>query len=122
MLSLHFTVIRNGERIEIEAEKLVPGDIVVLVSGDKVPADLRLLAGKGLRVNESILTGESQAAEKTPAPVLPDAPLGDRLCMLYSGTLVVSGHAPLSLSKPASVPSWDVSAPCWRKCGPSPPL
>ncbi|MGZ8239619.1 MAG: cation-transporting P-type ATPase [Methylobacter sp.] len=93
MLSLHSCVIRNGKRSEIEAEKLVPGDLVVLISGDKVPADLRLLTSKGLRVNEAILTGESQAVEKTLAPVSSDAPLGDRLCMLYSGTLVVSGQA-----------------------------
>jgi len=93
MLSLHTTVIRNGERIEIEADKLVPGDIVVLISGDKVPADLRLLAGKGLRVNESILTGESQAVEKNLTAVPVDAPLGDRQCMLYSGTLIASGQA-----------------------------
>jgi magnesium-transporting ATPase (P-type) len=93
MLSLHSSVIRNGKRSEIEAEKLVPGDLVVLISGDKVPADLRLLTSKGLRVNEAILTGESQAVEKTLAPVSSDAPLGDRLCMLYSGTLVVSGQA-----------------------------
>jgi magnesium-transporting ATPase (P-type) len=93
MLSLRTTVIRNGKRIEIEAEKLVPGDLVVLVSGDKAPADLRLLTGKGLRVNEAILTGESLAVEKTPAPVSSDAQLGDRLCMLYSGTLIVSGQA-----------------------------
>lgn len=93
MLSLHTTVIRNGKRIEIEAEQLTPGDLVVLISGDKIPADLRLLAGKGLRVNESILTGESQAVEKNPAAAAIDAPLGDRHCMLYSGTLVVSGQA-----------------------------
>jgi magnesium-transporting ATPase (P-type) len=93
MLSLRTTVIRDGKRSGIEAEKLVPGDLVVLASGDKVPADLRLLAGKGLRVNEAILTGESQAIEKTPAPVSSDAQLGDRLCMLYSGTLIVSGQA-----------------------------
>jgi len=93
MLSLRTTVIRNGKRIEIEAENLVPGDLVVLASGDKAPADLRLLASKGLRVNEAILTGESLAVEKTPAPVSYDAQLGDRLCMLYSGTLIVSGQA-----------------------------
>lgn len=93
MLSLHTTVIRNGKRIEIEAEKLAPGDLVVLISGDKIPADLRLLACKGLRVNEALLTGESQAVEKNLAAVAIDAPLGDRHCMLYSGTLVVSGQA-----------------------------
>lgn len=93
MLSLRTTVIRNGQREEIEAEKLVVGDLVFLVSGDKIPADLRLLAGKGLRVNEAILTGESQAVEKNLTPVAADAPLGDRQCMLYSGTLIVSGQA-----------------------------
>jgi len=93
MLSLHTLVIRDAERIEIQAEDLVPGDIVVLASGDKVPADLRLVAGKGLRVNEAILTGESEAVEKTVVPVPVDAILGDRRCMLYSGTLVASGQA-----------------------------
>jgi|GEM_PF-94785 magnesium-transporting ATPase (P-type)/nucleotide-binding universal stress UspA family protein len=93
MLSLRTIVVRDAERIEIRAEDLVPGDIVVLASGDKVPADLRVVAAKGLRVNEAILTGESEAVEKTVAPVPVDALLGDRKCMLYSGTLVVSGQA-----------------------------
>jgi len=93
MLSLHTIVIRDGGRIEIEAQNLVPGDIVALASGDKVPADLRLVAGKGLRVNEAILTGESEAVEKTIDSVPADALLGDRTCMLYSGTLVASGQA-----------------------------
>ena len=93
MLSLHTTLLRNAERTETAAETVVPGDIVLLVSGDKVPADLRLIAGKGLRVNEAILTGESQSVEKQAMPVQADAPLGDRRCMLYSGTLVASGKA-----------------------------
>ncbi len=93
MLSLHTAVLRDAERIEIGAEAVVPGDIVVLASGDKVPADLRLIAGRNLHVNEAILTGESQVAEKLPAPVPVDAALGDRRCMLHSGTLVASGKA-----------------------------
>jgi len=93
MLSLHTSVIRNGERIEVAAEELVPGDIVMLASGDKVPADLRLLAGKGLRVNEAILTGESEAVDKIVEPVAADALLGDRKCLLFSGTLIASGQA-----------------------------
>jgi magnesium-transporting ATPase (P-type) len=93
MLSLRATVIRDGERTEIAAENLVPGDLVVLVSGDKVPADLRLVGEKALRVNEAILTGESEVVEKALAPVTLAAPLGDRRCMLYSGTLLSSGLA-----------------------------
>ncbi|MGD9727668.1 MAG: cation-transporting P-type ATPase [Nitrospiraceae bacterium] len=93
MLSLHTTVIRNAERTEVGAEIVVPGDIVVLASGDKVPADLRLIAGKSLHVDEAILTGESLVVEKSPAAVPVDAALGDRRCMLYSGTLVASGKA-----------------------------
>src|SRR5690606_34046903 len=58
MLSLRAMVNRDGERMEIPAEELVPGDLVVLASGDKVPADLRLVSEKALRVNEAILTGE----------------------------------------------------------------
>src|SRR5690606_22968108 len=93
MLALRATVVRDGERIGIPARDLVPGDVVVLASGDKVPADLRLLSEKALRVNESILTGESEVVEKALAPVPPDAALGDRRSMLYSGTLISSGMA-----------------------------
>lgn len=93
MLSLHTVVIRGGERADIAADRLVPGDIVMLASGDKVPADLRLLAGKSPRVNEAILTGESEVVEKSVQAVPADAALGDRTCMLYSGTLVASGQA-----------------------------
>ena len=93
MLSLRTTVLRDGERMEIPAEALVPGDVVMLAAGDKVPADLRLIAEKGLRVNEAILTGESEVVEKALAPVEAETPLGDRRGMLYSGTLISSGLA-----------------------------
>jgi len=93
MLSPRAAVLRDGERVDIDAGLLVPGDVVILASGDKVPADLRLLAEKGARINEAILTGESEVVEKSSAPVAADAPLGDRSCMLYSGTLVASGQA-----------------------------
>lgn len=93
LLSLHTTVFRDAERTQIAVEALVRGDIVFLASGDKVPADVRLLTAKGLYVNEAILTGESATVEKSAAPVPADAQLGDRRCMLYSGTLVVSGQA-----------------------------
>lgn len=93
MLSLSATVLRDGKRITIPAEEVVPGDIVFLQSGDKVPADLRLLAVKSLRIDESALTGESEPVEKSLEPVVGDAVPGDRLCMAFSGTLVVYGQA-----------------------------
>ncbi|MFO7983846.1 MAG: cation-transporting P-type ATPase [Desulfuromonadales bacterium] len=93
MLSLHAFVQREGDRKEIPAEDVVPGDIVLLQPGDKVPADLRLLEVKNLRVDEAILTGESQAVNKGTHPVEPDAAVGDRFCMAYSGTSVAAGHA-----------------------------
>ena len=93
MLSPHAIVLRDGVQQEIDATELVPGDLVLLASGDRVPADLRLLTQRQLRVDESALTGESVPAEKDTAAVAADALLGDRCCMAYSGTLVVYGQA-----------------------------
>lgn len=92
MLSLGATVLRDGKRRQIDARDLVPGDVVLLQSGDKVPADLRLFESKSLRIEESPLTGESQAVEKETAPVDEDAQLGDRSSMAFSGTLVTYGQ------------------------------
>lgn len=92
MLSLEANVLRDGRRAPIPAEELVPGDIVLLSSGDKVPADLRLLHARSLRIEEAVLTGESLSVEKDTASVAPAAPLGDRRCMAYSGTLVSYGQ------------------------------
>ncbi|GAB1232625.1 cation-transporting P-type ATPase [Ferrigenium sp. UT4] len=92
MLSPEAAVLRGGKRIVAPAETLVPGDIVLLASGDKVPADLRLLKAKNLRIEEAALTGESTAVEKGTTPVAAEAALGDRFCMAYSGTLVVYGQ------------------------------
>ena len=92
MLSPEATVLREGRRIVVAAETLTPGDIVLLASGDKVPADLRLLTAKNLRIEEAALTGESTAVEKNPAGVDVQAVLGDRYCMAYSSTLVVYGQ------------------------------
>lgn len=93
MLSLHAQVIRDGHRREIEAEELVPGDIVFIASGDKVPADLRLIEVRSLRIEEAALTGESVPVEKSAEPVGAAVPLGDRSSMAYSGTLVAYGQA-----------------------------
>ncbi len=92
MLAPHANVLRDGERHSIEGAALVPGDIVLLEAGDKVPADLRLLTAHGMSVQEAILTGESVPVEKHTKPVAGDAALGDRSCMAFSGTLVTAGQ------------------------------
>ncbi len=92
MLSPNAMVLRNGRQLTVPAERLVPGDVVLLQSGDKVPADLRLFRVKGLQIEEAALTGESMAVEKRIEPVSPESTIGDRRCMAYSGTLVSHGQ------------------------------
>ncbi len=92
MLSLHALAARDGDWVEIEAEKLVPGDIVRLRSGDRVPADLRLIRATSLRIEESALTGESVPSSKNIDPCPPEAGVGDRTCMAFSGSLVTAGR------------------------------
>ena len=93
MLSLEAAVMRDGKKQTIDAEELVPGDIVLLKSGDKVPADIRLVQSKDFRVEESPLTGESSAVEKDSEPVDESSIIGDQLSMAFSGTVVVYGKA-----------------------------
>ena len=93
MLSPEAVAIRGGKRKKINAEELVVGDVVWLESGDRVPADVRLLEVNELAVEEAILTGESDAVVKTAEPVAEDALLGDRICLAFSGTMVVRGTA-----------------------------
>jgi Ca2+-transporting ATPase len=85
------TVMRNGQKRRLASIDLVPGDVVLLESGDKVPADMRLMATRGLRIEEAALTGESVPAEKDVAAVAEDAALGDRSGLAFSGTLVTAG-------------------------------
>ena len=92
MLSLEAGVLRDSESTTIEAEQLVPGDIVLLKAGDKVAADLRLISAKDLRAEESPLTGESEAVEKQIKPVDEEAVLGDRTNMAFSGTTITYGE------------------------------
>jgi P-type E1-E2 ATPase len=93
MLSAEAMAVRDGKTRMIPAEELVPGDVVLLQSGDKIPADLRLCEVKSLRVEEAPLTGESVPVDKIEEAVDQKAQIGDRKCMAYSGTLVVSGRA-----------------------------
>jgi magnesium-transporting ATPase (P-type) len=93
MLSVGAMARRDGRFTSIAAEALVPGDIVSLQSGDKVPADLRLISARELRIDESLLTGESLPAGKQTEPVGSDAVVADRSSMAYSGTLVTYGTA-----------------------------
>lgn len=93
MLSPTARVWRDGERVTLAVEDLVPGDVLLLEAGDRVPADARLIHARGVRVDESVLTGESVPAEKHTAAVTENAALGDRSSMLYSGTLLATGQA-----------------------------
>ena len=86
-------LLRDGRRQSVPVPEIVPGDIVLLEAGDRVPADLRLVRARSLLVEEAILTGESVAAEKRESPAPADAALGDRHSMAYSGTLVAAGQA-----------------------------
>ncbi|MFC0217485.1 HAD-IC family P-type ATPase [Pseudochelatococcus lubricantis] len=92
MISPRANVIRGGARTSVPADELVPGDIVLLEAGDRVPADLRLTHARNLLIDEAILTGESIAAEKHNVPAAPDAPLGDRTSLAFSGTMVAAGQ------------------------------
>ncbi|MCF6338586.1 MAG: cation-transporting P-type ATPase [Gammaproteobacteria bacterium] len=92
MLSTNAMVLRDGRQLTLPTEKLVPGDVILLQPGDKVPADLRLFRVKGLQIQESALTGESLAVEKNINAVAQQTVTGDRRCMAYSGTLVAHGQ------------------------------
>jgi calcium-translocating P-type ATPase len=85
------TVVRDGSRTQLDAELVVPGDIVELRPGERVPADARVLAARVLEVDESPLTGESLPVAKDAAPVPEEAIVADRVSMLHGGTLVTSG-------------------------------
>ncbi|WP_434347384.1 cation-translocating P-type ATPase [Myxococcus virescens] len=93
MVPENATVIRAGRKLRVPAAQGVPGDVMELAPGDKVPADMRLLSARNLTVEEAALTGESVPAQKAVAPVPEDAELGDRASLLFGGTLVTSGSA-----------------------------
>jgi Ca2+-transporting ATPase len=87
------TIVRDGKRDDLPVAELVPGDVIMLASGDRVPADVRLLTVRNLQTDEAALTGESVPVEKSLAAVDADAVPADRSCMCFSGTLVTYGTA-----------------------------
>ena len=92
ILTTEATVVRDGDRRRVASERLVPGDIVLLGAGDKVPADLRLTEVDELRVDESALTGESAPVAKHSIALASEAAIADRLNMAHSGTLATRGY------------------------------
>lgn len=93
LLSHRAVVVRGGQPVHVESRFLVPGDRVLLESGVRVPADIRLLDAQNLLIEEAILTGESAAAAKHPGIAAADAPIGDRFNMAHAGTIVRAGRA-----------------------------
>jgi len=91
MLPEHANTLRDGTATKLPVAALVPGDVVTLAPGDRVPADLRLIASRSLMVEEAALTGESGANQKSVPPVVDDTAIGDRTSMVYGGTLVAHG-------------------------------
>lgn len=92
LVTPHAHVIREGRDAIIDSRELVPGDLVLLESGVRVPADLRLIATTALKVDESLLTGESVPVAKQPEPLTEDVPLADRRNMVFTGAVVTSGR------------------------------
>ena len=92
---------RDGQVTEISAEELVPGDLVLLQEGDRIPADGRLVVAKSLNIEEAALTGESQPVEKIIAAISEtDVPLGDRLNMVFMGTAINFGRGEMIVPAP----------------------
>lgn len=92
LVILRSRVIRSGHHLEVDSRDLVPGDLVVVESGTRVPADLRLTTVHGLNIDESLLTGESLPVAKSTSPVNRDAFIADQLCMAFAGSIVTSGR------------------------------
>ncbi len=92
LLVQHAVVIRDGERQEIDAAGVVPGDLVLLDMGERVPADLFLVEATSLEVDEAPLTGESSPVDKAPGMLPAETPLAERSNMTFAGTTVVNGH------------------------------
>ncbi|MEF8847347.1 MAG: HAD-IC family P-type ATPase [Candidatus Paceibacterota bacterium] len=99
VIKIKADVLRDGQKKVVDQKELVPGDIVTVESGDKVPADGRIIEAEELRVNESALTGEWLAAEKQEQSLDEDTPVPDRTDMLFMGTMVESGSAKMVVTQ-----------------------
>ena len=86
------TVLRNGKEVQIQTSEVVPGDILLLYTGDKVPADARLIEAVNMKTDEAPLTGESTPVNKNVKPLPEDTPISDRRNMVFTGTVVVYGR------------------------------
>src|SRR6185503_11926337 len=93
MIATEATVRRDGRKLRIHSDELVPGDVVLLQSGDRIPADLRLIQVRNLHADESALTGESLPVAKHPDPLPLDTILAERKNLAFAGTLITSGQA-----------------------------
>jgi Ca2+-transporting ATPase len=92
VMTTEATVIRDDEKIRISSREIVPGDLILLRAGDRVPADVRLMEIFDLKIDESGLTGESLPVGKTVDPLSADTPLADRTNMAYTGSLITAGQ------------------------------
>lgn len=93
MLSLEVNVMRSGNKTQMDAKELVPGDLVKLSAGDKIPADIRLIETNNFQTVEASLTGESEAVNKFSKTIKEEAVLSERFNIVYTDTSVVSGKA-----------------------------
>jgi Ca2+-transporting ATPase len=91
LLVFKATVLRDGAPRQLDAAEVVPGDVLLLSHGQKIPADARVIESHSLRVDESALTGESLGVDKSPEPVAADVPLADRTSMVFGSTYVTYG-------------------------------
>jgi P-type Ca2+ transporter type 2C len=99
LTALKAKVIRNGKEIEIDSKELVPGDVILLETGSKVPADARLIQVAAFEVNESSLTGESVPTKKFTESIKGSAPIADQDNMVFMGTIITKGHAKAVITK-----------------------
>jgi Ca2+-transporting ATPase len=103
VLERRASVVRDGHEQDVAVEEIVPGDLVVLREGERVPADGRLVSSAALAVDESALTGESTPVDKEVEPVPDAAPLGDRFSMVYAGSAVTRGRGQAVVTATGSV-------------------